>query len=92
MAARVPSGKRLLILELLMARGKMTGWDLGEADESLRSGTIYTTLMRLEEDGFVRSKKDTNSGRPGPAPRHYEITGEGKRAVQAAWVFAGVRI
>ncbi len=58
----VPTGKRLRILQLLVQHGTMTGRQLLDADKNLPSGTIYTTLRRLEDDGFVTSRQDKTPG------------------------------
>lgn len=77
---KVPSGKRLRILQLLIAHGRMTGGDLLKTDaRTFVKGMIYTTLHRLEDDGLVTSRIDNDSGLPGSAPRYYEITGLGQR-------------
>lgn len=42
-------------------------------------GSIYRILRRLEDEGKVRSQWDTDKG--GPARRLYEVTPEGKQAL-----------
>ena len=79
MGRNVPSGRRLRILQLLIAHGKMTGGDLLRADASLGRGMIYTTLHRLEDDKLVKSYSGDREGQPGATPRLYEITGLGQQ-------------
>ena len=49
---------------------------VGEFD--LLEGTLYPALHRLEQSGFVTSKRTTDSGR---RRRIYELTGKGTRAL-----------
>ncbi|WP_211340844.1 helix-turn-helix transcriptional regulator [Xylanimonas allomyrinae] len=43
------------------------------------TGTIYPLLDRLEREGFVVSRWDLGSARPGPPRRMYELTASGTR-------------
>lgn len=75
---KVPSGKRLRILQLL-TKGEMTGRDLVQADpKTFGYGMIYTTMHRMEDDGLV-SSRIVETGEPGSAPRYYRLTGLGQR-------------
>jgi DNA-binding PadR family transcriptional regulator len=78
----VPSGKRLRILQLLIAHGELTGGQILEHDSSLPRGTIYTTLRRLQDDKLVSSRVDDDTGEPGPPRRFYKITGQGQRVAK----------
>jgi DNA-binding PadR family transcriptional regulator len=79
----VATGKRLRILQLLIHHGEMTGGQLAEADETLASPGIYTTLVRMEHDsGLLKSRKEKASKHPGPPARYYSITGLGQRAAK----------
>lgn len=54
-----------------------------EADRSVSVSTVYVTLMRLEEKGFVRSWKGASTPeRGGKAKRHYAVTPEGLAVVE----------
>jgi DNA-binding PadR family transcriptional regulator len=45
--------------------------------------TIYVTLLRLEEKGYVRSwKGEPTAERGGKAKRHYQVTPAGARALE----------
>lgn len=46
-------------------------------------GSVYRTLRRLEEDGFVVSEWST--GEAGPARRYYKLTQEGRELLDA-WI------
>lgn len=82
---RMPTGRRLRILKLLIENRKMTGSELVQADPSLIRGMIYTTLHRLEDDKLIRSDPpEVHPGKPGAPPRYYEITGFGRKVVALA--------
>ncbi|HEU4944867.1 MAG TPA: helix-turn-helix transcriptional regulator, partial [Solirubrobacterales bacterium] len=52
---------------------------------ALPSGTVYPILRRLEGEGFVKSHwAEVESGSQRRRRRYYELTGEGRRAAQAA--------
>jgi DNA-binding PadR family transcriptional regulator len=53
----------------------------GFESENQDPGSIYRTLRRLEEDGMVESKWDTDG--VGPAKRLYKVTREGKDLLDA---------
>jgi DNA-binding PadR family transcriptional regulator len=81
----------LLILQLLKNEpAGMYGLELVKASaNTLKRGTVYVTLGRMEEKGFVRSRVKREADHPGlPRPR-YTITALGERALQAA-EFLGV--
>ena len=60
-------------------------------------GAVYTTLQRLEDKGFLRSRaSDPLPIRGGRSRRHFALTGAGARALReaerrAASLWAGVR-
>jgi DNA-binding PadR family transcriptional regulator len=78
-------GKERLILELLVANGPMFGLQLVEAsDGRLKRGTVYVTLGRLEEKGFIESEQDLRpTGAIGLPRRLYRPTALGERALRA---------
>ncbi len=48
-------------------------------------GAVYTTLIRLEKKGWLRSRMaDPTPVRGGKAKRYFLITAEGRRGVEAA--------
>jgi DNA-binding PadR family transcriptional regulator len=76
----------LLILRFLKSEpAGMYGLELVKAsDNALKRGTVYVTLGRMEEKGFIRSRVKREADHPGlPRPR-YTITALGERALQAA--------
>ena len=82
------SGVETLILELLSEHRELYGLEMiGASRGKLKRGTIYVTLNRMDEKGFVTSREVEAEGR-GPARRVYRLTGHGARAL-AAWQMAG---
>jgi PadR family transcriptional regulator PadR len=91
----MPKGKHLGDLEELIllsvlrlgegAHGGTVKEELGtHAARSVSVSTVYVTLMRLEEKGYVNSWKGEPSGtRGGKAKRHFEVRPEGVEALEA---------
>jgi|NGEPerStandDraft_6_1074524.scaffolds.fasta_scaffold237543_2 DNA-binding PadR family transcriptional regulator len=84
--AHFPSNTELLILGLLRDQaGGMYGLELvGASGGALKRGTVYVTLMRMEDKGFIKSrvpKKAEHAGLPRP---HYIIAALGQRCLEAA--------
>jgi len=74
-----------LILKAL-SLGYCFGFDVMEVT-GLPSGTVYPALRRLERDGFVESKWESEKeavANQRPARRYYEVTREGRAAALAA--------
>lgn len=42
------------------------------------TGTVYPILERLEREGFVQSRWETDDARPGPRRRLYDLTDVGR--------------
>jgi DNA-binding PadR family transcriptional regulator len=83
----LPSTKEAFILELLLKDGGSERFGLEMVNVSngrLKRGTIYVTLQRMQEKGFIDSKAE-----PRPSPeigiprRIYWATGAGERAFGA---------
>ena len=95
MAPRLPrppqlSGVESLILELLLANeDAMYGLQLVAASRRrLKRGTIYVTLGRMEEKGFITSHLEAAPAEAGGLPRRlYKPAALGRR-VLAAWTAA----
>ena len=77
--------KERLILELLVSGGTMFGLQLVEASRGrLKRGTVYVTLGRMEEKGYVESEQEPRTaGAIGLPRRLYRPTGLGERALRA---------
>jgi PadR family transcriptional regulator PadR len=78
--------KEALILELLLQEKEMYGLQLVAASRKrLKRGTVYVTLGRMEEKGYIQSRLEPAPPDVGGLPRRvYEATAFGRR-VLAAW-------
>ena len=81
---KLPSGKELIVLQFLVTSREMYGLEMVKASNKLARGTVYVLLGRMEDKGFITSRKEKEEGRPGMPKRLYKITGLGQRAY-AAW-------
>src|SRR5436190_1410266 len=79
------SAKEYVTMHLLVGSPKrMYGLELVEQSEGeLRRGTVYVVLNRLEERGFVTSKKEEAAPGIAQPRRHYRPTAEGVRVFRA---------
>ena len=77
--------KEALILELLVAEPEMYGLQLVAASKRrLKRGTVYVTLGRMEEKGFITSRQESAPAEQGGLPRRlYEATAFGRRVLRA---------
>ncbi len=86
--SRLPrlSATERVILELLLEHGELFGLAMVEAsDGRLKRGTVYVTLGRMEEKGFLDSRQEPlPPGATGLPRRLYTPTGHA-RQVLAAW-------
>lgn len=84
------SGKERLILDLLVSTGPMYGLQLVEqSDGSLKRGTVYVTLGRMEAKGLVESEQEPlPPGAIGLPRRMYRPTSLGVRMLRAWTVLA----
>lgn len=76
-----------LILQIMSDNGfkERYGLELLKlSDGKIKRGTIYTTLQRMEDKGFVTSRQEEKPDDVSGIPRRlYEITGTGQRVLQA---------
>jgi DNA-binding PadR family transcriptional regulator len=78
-----------LVLDLLSLKNPTYGLDLVASSAGrLKRGTVYVTLGRMEQKGFVRSRVEERPGE-GPPRRLYEPTALGLRALVASQLLAG---
>jgi DNA-binding PadR family transcriptional regulator len=79
------SEKEALILGLLIASGEMYGLEIvAKSDGEVGRGTVYVTLARMQEKGYVDSKQEEQApGATGLPRRLYRVTGEGLRVLKA---------
>ena len=79
------SSREALILELLGRAKSMYGLELVAASEgALKRGTVYVTLGRMEEKGYVSSRLEDASPAMGGMPRRlYTATPHGRAVLSA---------
>jgi PadR family transcriptional regulator PadR len=78
------SPKELLVLELLARDKQLYGLQLVAGSKGrLKRGTVYVTLGRMEDKGYIRSRQDEPPPGAGGLPRRvYEATPLGKRMLK----------
>lgn len=82
----LPSRKEALILEMLIGSGReLFGLEMvTSSNGTLKRGTIYVTLQRMQEKGFIDSKPEPRAAPEIGIPRHmYWVTGTGERVYSA---------
>jgi len=72
------------ILRLLLASPEMYGLELVAASAKLKRGTIYVTLARMTDKGFVSSRTVKSDHERGLPRRLFKVTGHGQ-AVFRVW-------
>ncbi len=79
------SAKESLILELLLEGGELYGLQLvASSKRRLKRGTVYVTLGRMEEKGYITSRVEDAPADMGGMPRRlYEPTPLGRRVLAA---------
>ena len=77
--------KEALILELLADRRERYGLELVAASKGrLKRGTVYVTLGRMEDKGFLTSHLEDAPAEAGGLPRRiYEASTLGRRVLDA---------
>jgi PadR family transcriptional regulator PadR len=83
------SAKESHILELLVRDGELYGLQMVAASKRrLKRGTVYVTLGRMEDKGYVASRQEHAPPEVGGLPRRlYRVTPLGRR-VLAVWTNA----
>ena len=87
------STKESLILELLVRKQELYGLQLVAASRGrLKRGTVYVTLGRMEEKGYIESRLEEPPAEAGGMPRRlYQPTALGRRVLKA-WTGAVERL
>lgn len=87
------SAKELLVLDLLVRGRELYGLQLVAASRGrLKRGTVYVTLGRMEEKGYITSTLEDPPAAEGGLPRRrYRPTPLGRR-LRAAWNTAAARL
>lgn len=80
------SAKESLILSLLVSAHELYGLQMVDAsDGRLKRGTIYVTLGRMEQKGYVTSRQEDPPANTGGLPRRlYAPTALGHRVLRAS--------
>ena len=78
------SPKEMLTLEMLISNGEMFGLEMVEASEGeLKRGTIYVTLQRMSDKGYIESREEPRTMPEIGIPRRkYMLTGLGEKVYQ----------
>ena len=78
------SRKEMLALEMLISNGEMFGLEMVETSEGeLKRGTIYVTLQRMGDKGYIESREEPRTMPEIGIPRRkYRATGLGERIYQ----------
>lgn len=77
------SSKAYEILNLLRNNDEKFGLEMVKASNGkLKTGTIYTTLSRMESKGYISSRYAEPDDQPGLPRRLYKITGAGVRELK----------
>ena len=80
------SPKERLVLELLIRGGESYGLQLVAASRGrLKRGTVYVTLGRMEEKGYIASRLDDPPEGAGRLPRRVYSPTSLRRRVLGAW-------
>ena len=87
------SRKEALILDLLAGASDLYGLELVEASKGrLKRGTVYVTLSRMEDKGYVTSSQEAKAqGAIGLPRRVYRLTALGRRA-REAWAMVSRKL
>jgi DNA-binding PadR family transcriptional regulator len=86
------SPKEALILGLLVSKGEMYGLELvKDSGGELRRGTVYVTLGRMADKGYVESRTVPQCDGTGMPKRLFRATGKGA-GVLSAWEIAGATL
>jgi len=86
MANPFATGTELLVLRLLAQEPEgQYGLELVRSSAGkLKRNSVYVTLGRLEEKGFVKSHTPQQTAHPGLPRPIYSLTAQGRRALEAA--------
>lgn len=80
------SGKEALILGILLQNPASEKYGLemvGESKGQLSRGTIYVTLSRMEDKGYVQSRSEESDHPMSGIPRRlYRVTGYGQKVFE----------
>ncbi|MGQ0542707.1 MAG: PadR family transcriptional regulator [Blastocatellia bacterium] len=74
----------MLILEMLISKGELFGLEMvAFSNGELKRGTVYVTLQRMSDKGYVESREEPRLlPEVGIPRRKYRVTGHGEKAYQ----------
>ena len=77
--------KEAFVLAFLTRYGKGYGLEMVKKSNGLlKRGSVYVTLHRMQQKGYVMSRKETNPpDEKGPPRRHYTATAKGAQALDS---------
>jgi DNA-binding MarR family transcriptional regulator len=78
------SAKEAEVLRLLLANGEMFGLEMVGRSSLLKRGTVYVTLSRMGEKGYVESRLENAAPGSGPPRRLYRTTALGRQVYGAS--------
>ena len=78
------SRKEMAILAMLIGKGEMFGLEMvGASEGELKRGTIYVTLQRMGDKGYIESREEPRTMPEIGIPRRkYQATGLGEKVYQ----------
>ena len=79
------TAKEAFVLSFLTTYPKGYGLEMVRKSRGLlKRGSVYVTLSRMQQKGYVKSEKETAPpDESGPARRHYVVTAKGAQAFKA---------
>lgn len=81
------SSKEFIILDLLISKSKREKYGLelvSMSEGRLKRGTVYVTLSRMEDKGYVQSRPENPDPTASGLPRRlYRVTGLGETVFRA---------
>ncbi len=78
------SVKEMLILEMLIRKGELYGLEMVRTSEGkLKRGTVYVTLGRMADKGYVESRQVKSEFASGLPRRLFKATEHGARVYKA---------
>ena len=89
---KIPTNREAIILDIIK-NGELPGRDIRNEYESRTNhkmplGSLYTTLTRMEMEGFIKSRNgSTTPERRGYPRKFFSITGTGERALNSYQIF-----
>jgi DNA-binding PadR family transcriptional regulator len=81
----------MMILDLLRNHGELYGLQMLKKESGLKRGTIYVTLARMTDKGYVSSREMPDDRAPGLPRRLYKITAHGQQVYALAQTYIGMQ-